>query len=177
MPSGRRQRVVIWINQAADLVETLANVPCLILGSCMVLVVISGVIARYVIQNPMSWTEEAARFLMNWMALLGVSIVTRHRAHLSVLYFVCQLPLWLQRLIKLVTDCLIMVFLYLLIVYGIRMVIDARLQIEPVTNITMNYILLCVPLCGVLTLIQLSLQVLVDVIQWGTAKSPFQIET
>jgi TRAP-type transport system small permease protein len=176
MLSRRRKRLVIWITQAADLVETLANVPCLILGACMVVVVISGVIARYVIQNPMSWTEEVARFLMNWMALLGVSIVARHRAHLSVLYFVCQMPICLQRLIKLITDCLIMVFLYFLIVYGIRMVMDATLQIEPVTGISMHYILLCVPLCGFLTLIQLSFQVLVDLIEWGTAKSPFTIE-
>lgn len=177
MPSRRRKRLVIWLNEASDLVETLVNVPCLILGACMVVVVISGVIARYALQNPMSWTEEVARFLMNWMALLGVSIVTRHRAHLSVLYFISQLPIRLQRLIKLVTDCLILFFLYFLITYGIEMVIAAKVQVESTTGITMNYVLLCVPVSGVLTFIQLSFQVLVDVIEWGSATSPFNIKT
>ena len=165
---------MVWIEQVSDLVERLTIVPCVILGGAMVAVVISGVFARYVMQNPMVWTEEIARFLMNWMALLGASIVTHHRAHLGLLYFVSMLPMVLQRLAKLFMDGLIMVFLYFLIVYGVKMVIAAKVQIEPTTGITMNYPLLCVPLCGLLTMIQLGLQMLIDLFRWGTSKSPFE---
>ena len=175
MPSRLRKRLLIWITDAGNNVEKLVNVACVLLGGAMVVVVISGVIARYVMQNPMAWTEEVARFLMNWMALLGVSIATRYRAHLSVLFFVSQLPTWLQRLIKFITDCLILVFLYFLTVYGFKMAIAAKAQVEPTTGITMDYVLLCVPLCGLLTLIQLSLQMLVDLFRWGPPKSSFEV--
>ncbi len=38
----------------------------------------------------------------------------------------------------------------------------------------MNYILICVPLAGLLMMIQLGLQMVVDLFRWGTAKSPFE---
>ena len=47
-------------------------------------------------------------------------------------------------------------------------------QIEPTTGITMNYILVCVPLCGLLMFIQLGIQMIIDLLSWGTSRSPFQ---
>ena len=128
----------------------------------MVAVVISGVFARYLLKNPMSWTEEVARFLMNWMALLGASIVTRHRAHLGLIYFVQKFPMSVQRLSKLLMDILIMVFLYLLTVEGFPNGTDRQGADRAPTGITMNYILICVPLAGLLMMIQLALQMIVD---------------
>jgi len=139
----------------------------------MVAVVISGVVARYVMQNPMAWTEEVARFFMIWMAILGISVATRHREHLGVSFFVIKLPLLLQRLVKLATDSAIMLFLYYLTVYGIKMAVAAKTQWEPSTGITMNYPLSCVPICGVLTMFQLAMQMIYDLSLWGTFKSPY----
>ena len=174
MVSAEQNRFVLKVERLSTFVERLTSVPCVILGGVMVVVVISGVFARYLLQNPMSWTEEVARFLMNWMALLGASIATRYRAHLGLLYFVQKFPMSLQRLTKLLMDTMIMVFLYLLTVEGFQMAVSAKEQIEPTTGVTMNYILICVPLAGLLMMIQLSLQTVVDLFHWGTSKSPFE---
>ena len=176
MVSTEQNRSVLRVERLSTIVEKVTSVPCVLLGGVMVAVVISGVFARYLLKNPMSWTEEVARFLMNWMALLGASIVTRHRAHLGLLYFIQKFPmsLPLQRLTKLLMDILIMVFLYLLTVEGYQMAVAATEQIEPTTGITMNYILACVPLAGLLMMIQLALQMVVDLFHWGTSKSPFE---
>ena len=174
MVSTEQSRSVFRVERLSTIVEKVTSVPCVLLGGVMVAVVISGVFARYLLKNPMSWTEEVARFLMNWMALLGSSIVTRHRAHLGLLYFVQKFPMSLQRLTKLLMDILIMVFLYLLTVEGYQMAVAAAEQIEPTTGITMNYILACVPLAGLLMMIQLALQMVVDLFHWGTSKSPFE---
>jgi TRAP-type transport system small permease protein len=174
MVSPEQNRSVLRVERLSTVVEKATSVPCVLLGGVMVAVVISGVFARYLLKNPMSWTEEVARFLMNWMALLGASIVTRHRAHLGLLYFIQKFPMPLQRLTKLLMDILIMVFLYLLTVEGYQMAVAATEQIEPTTGITMNYILACVPLAGLLMMIQLALQMVVDLFHWGTSKSPFE---
>jgi TRAP-type transport system small permease protein len=174
MASAEQNKFVLRIERLGGVVEKMTSVPCVIIGGAMVVVVISGVFARYLFQNPMSWTEEVARFFMNWMALLGASIVTRHRAHLGLIYFIQKIPLPLQRLTKLLTDGLIMFFLYLLTVEGFQMAVAAKGQIEPTTGITMNYILSCVPLAGLLMIIQLALQMIVDLFHWGTSKSPFE---
>jgi TRAP-type transport system small permease protein len=174
MVSTEQNKVVLRVERLSTIVERATSVPCVILGGVMVAVVISGVFARYLLQNPMSWTEEVSRFLMNWMALLGASIATRHRAHLGLVYFVQKFPISVQRLSKLLMDILIMVFLYLLTVEGFQMALTAKEQIEPTTGITMNYILICVPLAGLLLMIQLALQMIVDLFHWGTSKSPFE---
>jgi TRAP-type transport system small permease protein len=174
MVSIEENKNVLRFQQLSTVVEKMTSVPCVILGGVMVAVVISGVFARYLLKNPMSWTEEVARFLMNWMALLGASIVTRHRAHLGLLYFIQKFPMSLQRLTKLLMDILIMIFLYLLTVEGFQMAMAASEQVEPTTGVTMNYILICVPLAGLLMMIQLSLQMIVDLFHWGTSKSPFE---
>jgi TRAP-type C4-dicarboxylate transport system permease small subunit len=143
----------------------------------MAAVLISGVIARYVMQNPMVWTEEIARALMIWMAFLGISIATRQRSHLGVTLLVVRLPVQLQRLIKLFTDGLIMWFLYVLTVYGIHMVETGKTQIETATGISMSYFFACVPLCGILTMIQLGVVILIDLSRWGTYVSPYNEES
>ena len=68
------ERLLSLIDKVADKVETATRVTCVTLGGGMVVVLICGVIARYVMKNPMVWTEEIARALMIWMAFLGISI-------------------------------------------------------------------------------------------------------
>jgi len=154
------------VERLSEFVERITILPCIILGGAMVTVVAIGVIARYVMQNPISWSEEVARFFMNWMALLGVSVALRRHSHLSLLYFVSKTPIIVQRIAKLLSDCLILVFLFFLSFSGIKMVIAAKIQIEPTTGIPMNYPLLCVPICGILAVIQVIFQIIIDLRSW-----------
>lgn len=50
----------------------------------LVLSVSWQVISRYVFAAPSSWTEEAARFLMIWVGLLGAAYAFRRGAHLGL---------------------------------------------------------------------------------------------
>ena len=103
---------------------------------------------------------------MNWMVLIGVFIVICRCSHLNLLYFVSKTPLILQQLIKFLSNSLIMVFLCFLTTYGFKMVIAAKAQIEPTTGISMSYPLLCIPLCGILAIIQLILKMFIDLLSW-----------
>ena len=94
---GRITKIACWIEKA---ILTVA----IFMGGLMAVVVIYGVIARYVVQNPSIWTEELARALMIWTAYLGISIALRRRGHLGILFFVLKLPIPLQRIIKLFND-------------------------------------------------------------------------
>jgi len=163
------------IEKLSEFVERITILPCVILGGAMVTVVAMGVIARYGMQNPISWSEEVARFFMNWMALLGVSIAIRRRSHLGLLYFISKSPVIVRRWVKFLSDCLIMVFLYFLTIYGFKMVAAAKMQIEPTTGIPMNYPLLCVPLCGILAITQLTLLMFLDLQSWRKSKSTFEL--
>ena len=171
-PNGMR-RLLTRIDKVAGIVEKATEFICVTLGGGMAVVVICGVIARYVMKNPMVWTEEIGRALMIWTAFLGISIAARQRSHLGVTLLVVRLPMPLQRSVKLFTDALTMGFLYVLTVYGIRMVETGTAQIETSTGISMSYFFICVPLCGLLTMIQLGVVMLLDLSRWGTPISPY----
>lgn len=59
MLGARLNRVVEWL--------------CALILAVLILDVGVGVFGRYVIELPVTWTEELARYLMIWAALLAVS--------------------------------------------------------------------------------------------------------
>ena len=49
-------------------IERLAAYPCIAATGAMTVVVLLGVLFRYVLRMPLSWSEEVARYLMIWAA-------------------------------------------------------------------------------------------------------------
>jgi hypothetical protein len=56
------------------------------------------------------------------------------------------------------------------------MVETGKTQIETATGISMSYFFICVPLCGLLAMIQLGVTMLTDLSRWKTAISPYSRE-
>ena len=57
---------------------------CVILFAGIVLDILAGVFWRYVLNNPLTWYEEVARFLSIWMILVGSSMTIRIDGHTSI---------------------------------------------------------------------------------------------
>ena len=166
---------VIFLDAAASLIERISLFVSVLFGGTMAVIVIAGVIARYAMQNPFAWTEEASRFLMIWMVLLGMSVVTRNREDLCVKFLVLKFPVTIQRIIKLINETLVMVFLFILTTEGFQMAVNAKMQLVPSLGITMFYPLLCISVGGLLTMTQLALQMLIDLFMWKSNLSPHSL--
>ena len=59
----------------------------LFLFVCLLVAAILQVFSRYVLEAPLPWTEELARFLLVWVAFLGAASVTRRKMHITVEFF------------------------------------------------------------------------------------------
>ena len=57
----------------------------------LLLTVTAGVVFR-TINQPLTWTDEAAGFLMVWVACLGWMIATRKQSHIRIRVFQDKLP-------------------------------------------------------------------------------------
>lgn len=139
----------------------------MIVGGAMVLVVLIGTISRYVFNSPLLWTEEAARYLMIWMALVGASITLKRREHVGIEIVINKFRPEIRVIIKLIRDFLILYFLYILIKQGSIMALEAKDQLSPALRISMFWPLLSVPAMGVFTGLQLILQMVIDVTEKG----------
>ena len=105
--------------------------------SIMITNVIVGVFFRYVLNNSLSWTEELARYLMVWFALLGMGLALKENEHVSVAFFLDRMPQKAAAIIKIIDVCLVLFFCLLLFKYSLNHLSVVKLQISPSIGLPM----------------------------------------
>ncbi len=128
------------------LLETIVAVT---LGA-MAALVIYQVAARYGLGRPPSWTEELARYLQVWLVLLAAPVCLERGLHLAVDYVTPRLPATPRRIVRTGVLLLILVFSTLLLVYGVRLLRVAAVQVSPALGISMVWPYLALPVSGAL---------------------------
>ena len=64
------------------------EIPAAILVVAEILVLLSGVVSRYVLHQPLFWSDELAAILFLWLAMLGTVIAFRRGEHMRMTAFV-----------------------------------------------------------------------------------------
>jgi len=103
-------------------IDRLVFLAIALLLAAMVLDVTIQVVFRYVIQNPPTWTEEAARFLCIWMVFLAAGLAFGRGSHIVVDALHLVLPLPLKRLLLVLINLASLAFLLVLVWQGVEMV-------------------------------------------------------
>jgi TRAP-type C4-dicarboxylate transport system permease small subunit len=60
----------------------------IIITGLMTLTIILQIFSRYIMKNPLPWTEELARYLMIWMVFMGASCVIKKWDNIYVDFFI-----------------------------------------------------------------------------------------
>ncbi len=135
---------------------------CVVLLVLLVLDVWLGVLARYVIPFQMTFTEELARYLMIWMALIAVSSGISHREHIGVLVIFESFPPNMRKWLAVTFDLFAFVFFAIICFYGVGMVERGFGRFTMIDGIPKAYPFMGVPIAGALACIQLTLVALHD---------------
>lgn len=104
----------------------------------MTIVVFSQVIARYVLQAPLSWSEELARFLLMWLSMLSAAYAFKTNSHFALRLLVGSLPSKAQRAVALCVHAIVIVFFAALLYYSIVFVAGVDGHIAPALQIPMQ---------------------------------------
>ena len=112
------------------------------------------VIGRYLFNAPPSWSEELARFLQVWIALLASALAIQHGMHLGVDYLLHAVPPRGRLLLEVLVQVLVSGFLLVLLVQGINILQVASVQTSPAMGINMWYAYLAVPVGAALMLLE-----------------------
>ena len=76
-----------WFRAVAILDQVLGfltEVPAAILVLSEILVLFGGVVSRYVIHRPLTWSDELASVMFLWLAMLGAVIAFRRFSHMRM---------------------------------------------------------------------------------------------
>lgn len=156
-----------YASRASEILEKITAWPLIVIGGLMLAVVLVGTFWRYVLNSPILWTEEAARYLMIWMALVAASISMKRREHVSMQLLVSRLPRKARFVINFLTNSIMLYFLYVLTREGLAMALGARSQVSPALGISMFWPVLSVPASGFMMLLQLVLVMVIDICNAG----------
>lgn len=91
----------------------LLRVPEFLLGTlvaALVLFLTFSVLARYVLDMGIAWSDEAARLLFVWTVFLGFAVGLRYRGNIGVELLVDRLPAAWKRRVLLLQDAAILLF-------------------------------------------------------------------
>ena len=146
------------VERLSVFVDKAVSVLCGLFFGTMTVIVLVGVFFRYVLNAPLSWVEETARYLMIWGAASAISLGIKTDEHVGLTVLLDALK---SRLLKgfLYTGISILVFFFfgVLFVYSLQMVKDARTMQTQALGISMAVPYLAIPVSMVFALVQLVL--------------------
>jgi TRAP-type C4-dicarboxylate transport system permease small subunit len=132
-------------------VDRLLGTAICVLMAAMVLNVLWQVFTRFVLRNPSSFTEEAARYMMIWVGLLGSAYAAGQKSHLALDLITSRLQGARKRGSEIIIQSVVLLFtLTVLVAGGIRLVwIQLALgQQSAALQLKLGYVYLAVPLAG-----------------------------
>ncbi len=133
------------MQRVSDMVHRITEVLLLIVLTGMSLVVFLQVLFRYVLNLPLFWTEEFARYCLVWASLLGAAVATKRGQHIAVSFVMERLPVRPRRFLTVVALLSVAVILGIIMWGGIQLVIVTRTQISPALRISMSIPYAAVP--------------------------------
>ena len=144
----------------------------IILMSTIVVDVSWQVFTRFILQDPSSFTEELAGFLLIWIGLLGASYAIHTKAHLGIDIIGRKLNPDSRGILDVIIYIIVILFsLFIMVIGGWRLVnITFTLnQISPAMGLPMGYVYLVLPLTGLLIIYYSVVHILVAIKKNNTA--------
>lgn len=159
LPSHEREEVPVPQSQpnrhslVLRLLLAAAKGSIVVISVLMVAVTLAQVIFRYVLEDPLPWSEELARYCFVWIVFLGGAIGLERGIHLGVDLFVNLLPPKLRTGLDILSNALIGCFAAA-VVYASYPVINMNmLQHSPAMGVQMAWIYIAIPTSMVLIVI------------------------
>lgn len=122
----------------------------LLLATCVI--VFMEVVSRYLTLSSIAWSDEAARFLFIWTALLGAALGVKDGSHFTILTIVEQFPRTARFLVLVLSAVGASLVFGVMIREGWTLVMLNRDQISPSLSVSMSVPYLVVPVSGALML-------------------------
>ncbi|MEX0773602.1 MAG: TRAP transporter small permease [Balneolales bacterium] len=118
----------------------------------LVFTVLLQIFMRYVVDSPVTFTEELSRYLLVWLGLLAASYAYRQRMHLALDLLVVKLQGKNKKALNIFIHSLIGIFSVSVLLYGgLRLVYLTYIldQHSPALGVSMSIIYLAIPISGI----------------------------
>lgn len=116
---------------------------CLGAMTCIVFV---SVVYRYVLNSPLTWTEELASLLFAWLTFIGAYVGFRTRSHISIDTLMIFLSPAVRGGVARLVDICVLLLLVLFVWQGIKITVTTWSLEFPAMEISRGYLYLAFPI-------------------------------
>ncbi len=114
--------------------------------SAVVIVVLLQILFRFVIQKPLSWSEELSRYLFIWIVYIGSYLCTKSNSHLGITYFVDILPTKIAKVVRTIANICLVIYMVVVIYFGFSLSFRVMGQPSAVLRVPMGIVYMAIPL-------------------------------
>ncbi len=117
-------------------------VECFVVLLFIVMVVVGGVqvFNRFVLGNPLSWSEEVQKYAHIWLIFLTIPICYRRGRHIGMEIVTQKMPRTLRRAVGFLVDLLWLALGLAVAYFSLRIMAVAQMQYSPALEIRMDRI-------------------------------------
>lgn len=111
-------------------------------------IIFGQVVARYILHNSLTWSEEIGRYIFVWIAFLGMAAAFKQGAHVSLdllLKYLTGVP---RKVLELVNGLLVAVLASTILLSGINLFYLGMRQKSPALKLPMHWVYIVVPVSG-----------------------------
>lgn len=123
-----------------DVLEKVLRFICYVLFAGFHVLVFVQVFTRYVLNNSLTWTEQAARYLFIWMIMLFVPVVTRGMDNLSFDVVLGKLPKKWKDITLTISDAAIGLFAIYWCYWSLQLCLVSRGRMFQGLHIAKNWV-------------------------------------
>lgn len=128
-----------------------------LLMAAVVGLVFVAVVFRYVLQDPVTWSEEVGRFCLVWISFLGTYIAHRRAEHIAVTAIRDRFPVAVQIAVRAALALLLIAFMAVLTWYGGQYAIRFMAMQTSLLRIPLGLVYAAMPVSTGLILVSLVL--------------------
>ena len=130
-----QQGVALWAHRLQRLLARALGVPVALLVLAEIFVLFTGVVFRYVLQQPLVWSDELASMLFLWLAMLGAAVAFERGEHMRMTALVSRLKPATSAFLDVLATCAALTFLLLMLPHAWEYAVEEAMMTTPALEI------------------------------------------
>jgi tripartite ATP-independent transporter DctM subunit len=141
-----------WVASAESTLTTLVAIAASLLVAAEIVVLLAGVIWRYVLRAPLVWSDELAAMLFLWLAMLGSVVALQRGEHMRMTALVSRASPQKRAYLEAVAIAAPVVFLAAMVLPGIDFTLEEGFITTPALGISGSWAAAAFPVGAALML-------------------------
>ncbi len=109
-----------------------------------IVILSAGVFTRYVLGNPLVWSDELATIIFLWLAMLGSVVAYRRGEHISLSVLVRKAPPQTRRVLETIASVVTAIFVIELMPATLKFFKQEQIDVTPALGIPQSYVVLAI---------------------------------